>query len=106
MFSYSLNSLLVFYEVIKQRSFSKAAEVLFMTQPGVSNHVAQLEAQIGRALLKRERGKFQLTKEGRIIFKYAEKIESVARELEHTMRCMQKDIKPLFRIGAPPVYSE
>ncbi len=105
MFSYSMNSLLVFYEVVKARSFSKAADVLFMTQPGVSNHVSQLEAQTGHPLLKREKGKFDLTKEGRIVFKYAEKIESLARHLEHTIRNLQKDIKPLLRIGSPPVYS-
>jgi len=79
--------------------------VLFMTQPGVSNHVAQLEAQTGNPLLTREKGKFQLTKEGRIVFKYAEKIETLAKELEHTIRSMQKDIKPFLRIGSPPVYS-
>jgi len=105
MFSYSMNSLLVFYEVVKARSFSKAADVLFMTQPGVSNHVSQLEAQAGHPLLKREKGKFQLTKEGKIVFKYAEKIEILARELEHTIRNLQKDVKPLLRIGSPPVYS-
>jgi len=100
-----MNSLLVFYEVVKARSFSRAADVLFMTQPGVSNHVAQLEAQTGNPLLTREKGKFQLTKEGRIVFKYAEKIETLAKELEHTIRSMQKDIKPFLRIGSPPVYS-
>jgi DNA-binding transcriptional LysR family regulator len=103
MFSYSMNSLIVFYEVVKLRSFSKAADVLFMTQPGVSNHVAQLEAQTGRALLKREKGKFQLTQEGRIVFKYAEKIESLAKELEQMIKGLQQ--KPLLRIGSPPVYS-
>lgn len=100
-----MNSLLVFYKVVKARSFSKAADILFMTQPGVSNHVSQLEAQAGHLLLKREKGKFQLTKEGRIVFKYAEKIEILARELEHTIRSLQKDAKPLLRIGSPPVYS-
>jgi DNA-binding transcriptional LysR family regulator len=105
MLSYSMNSLLVFYEVVKTLSFSRAADALFMTQPGVSNHVAQLEAQTGRLLLKREKGKFQLTKEGRAVFKYAEKIETLAKELEHTIRSMQKDIKPLLKIGSPPVYS-
>jgi len=105
MFSYSLNSLLVFYEVVKARSFSKAADILFMTQPGVSNHVSQLEAQVGRPLLKREKGKFQLTKEGRTVFKYAEKIETLAKEVEHIIRNLQKDMKPLLRIGSPPVYS-
>jgi LysR family transcriptional regulator, transcriptional activator of the cysJI operon len=105
MFSYSMNSLLVFYEVVKIRSFSKAADILFMTQPGVSNHVAQLEAQTGRTLLKREKGKFQLTQEGRVVFKYAEKIETLAKELEHIIRNLQKDMKPLLRVGSPPVYS-
>ena len=52
MFSYSLNSLIVFYEVVKLDSFPRAADLLFMTQPGVSNHVAQLEAQTGTRLLK------------------------------------------------------
>jgi DNA-binding transcriptional LysR family regulator len=91
--------------VVKLRSFSKAADVLFMTQPGVSNHVAQLEAQTGRALLKREKGKFQLTQEGRIVFKYAEKIESLAKELEQMIKGLQQNLKPLLRIGSPPVYS-
>ncbi|HBA54350.1 MAG TPA: LysR family transcriptional regulator, partial [Syntrophorhabdus aromaticivorans] len=65
MLSYSLNSLLVFYEVVRLGSFSKAADLLAMTQPGVSNHVTQLEAQAGCRLLIRGRGNFRLTKEGR-----------------------------------------
>jgi len=100
-----MNSLLVFYEVIKARSFSKAADLLFMTQPGVSNHVSQLEAQAGHRLLKREKGKFELTKEGKVVFKYAEKIEALATDLEHAIRNLRKDVKPLLRIGSPPVYS-
>lgn len=105
MFSYSLNSLIVFYAVAKTRSFSKAANILFMTQPGVSNHVAQLEAQTGTMLLKREKGKFQLTKEGKTVFKYAEKIEAVARGLENTIKAIKKDAKPLLKIAITPVYS-
>lgn len=105
MFSYSLNSLLVFYEVVKARSFSKAADSLSMTQPGVSNHVSQLEAQTGAVLLKREKGKFQLTKEGRMVFRYAEKIENLAQELEQNIKGMRKEARPLLKIGAPPVYS-
>lgn len=105
MFSYSLNSLIVFHEVVKTGSFSKAAAVLFMTQPGVSNHVAQLENQIGSRLLKRDKGNFKLTKEGKTIFKYAEKIEKMAGELENTIRMMQKDAKPVLKIGTTSVYS-
>ena len=105
MFPYSLNSLLVFCEVVKAGSFSRAADALLMTQPGVSNHVTQLEAQIGARLLRREKGNFKLTKEGKIIFKYAEKIETVTRELEGTIRAMKRDAKPLLKIGTTSVYS-
>ena len=105
MFTYSLNSLIVFYEVAKAHSFSKAADLLFMTQPGVSNHVTQLEAQTGARLLIREKGRFKLTKEGRIIYKYAEKIEATARGLENTLKTMKKEEKPLLRIATTLVYS-
>jgi DNA-binding transcriptional LysR family regulator len=88
MLSYSLASLIVFSRVVKYKSFSRAADALFMTQPGVSNHVAQLEAQTGLSLLKRDRGRFELT-----------------RELEDTLRTMQKEMQPSLRIGTVPTYS-
>lgn len=105
MFVYSLNSLIVFYVVVKAGSFSRAADILFMTQPGVSNHVSQLEAQTGTRLLDREKGNLKLTKEGKIIFKHAEKIETVARELENIIKVMKSDAKPLLKIATTPVYS-
>ena len=105
MFSYSLTSLLVFYEVVKSKGFSKAAEALSMTQPGVSNHVAQLEVQIGKALLKREKGALELTEEGKKIFRYAEKMVKVAQELERAIHGMQKDIRPSLRIGTTRTYA-
>lgn len=105
MFTYSLNSLVVFYEVVKTHSFSKAADLLFMTQPGVSHHISQLEAQMGAKLLVRERGKFKVTKEGRVVFKYAEKIETAARGLENRMKAMKKGEKSVLKIATTPVYS-
>ena len=105
MLSYSLGSLIVFSRVVKFKSFSRAADALFMTQPGVSNHVAQLEAQAGFSLLKRDRGKFELTKEGKVVYRYAQRIEKMARELEDTLRTLHKEIRPLLRIGTVPTYS-
>jgi len=105
MYSYSINSLLVFYTVAKTKSFSKAAKILHMTQPGVSNHITQLETQTGNRLIIREKGDFKLTKEGKMIFKYAEKIEATATELEHAIRYIKKEVKPLLRIATTPVYS-
>jgi len=77
-----------------------------MTQPGVSNHVAHLEVQIGKALLKRGKGVLELTGEGKAIFRYAEKILKVAKELESTISGMQKDVRPLLRIGTTRTYAK
>ena len=105
MLSYSLSSLIVFSRVVKYKSFSRAADALFMTQPGVSNHVSQLEAQAGFSLLRRERGRFELTKEGRVVYRYAQRIERIARELEDALRPLHKEIRPMLRIGTVPTYS-
>jgi DNA-binding transcriptional LysR family regulator len=77
-----------------------------MTQPGVSNHVAQLEAQTGTRLLIRKKVTYALTKEGKIVFKYAEKIEATARGLETAIKGMRQDTSPLLKIATTPVYSK
>ena len=106
MYSYSLNSLIVFYEVAKLKSFSKAAEMLCLTQPGVSNHIAQLEAQAGRILLKREKGTIELTPEGKVILKYAERIVRIAEELEKRIKSMHEEVIPHLNVGTTPTYSK
>jgi DNA-binding transcriptional LysR family regulator len=106
MYSYSLNSLIVFYEVVQLKSFSKAAEALCLTQPGVSNHISQLEVQTGRPLLKREKGTIELTPEGKVIFKYAERIVKITEELEKRIKSMDEEVKPHLNIGTTPTYSK
>ncbi len=105
MASVSLSSLIVFSRVVRFKSFSRAADTLFMTQPGVSNHVSQLEAQTGMKLLSRDRGKFELTKEGKVVYRYAQSIEKIADKLEDALRLLHKEIRPLLRIGTVPTYS-
>ena len=105
MYSYSLNSLIVFYEVVQLKSFSKAAGVLCLTQPGVSNHIAQLEVQTGRPLLKREKGTIELTPEGKVILKYAERIVRIAEELEKRIKNIHEEVIPHLNVGTTPTYS-
>ncbi len=105
MLFYSLTSLIVFSKVVKCKSFSKAAELLFMTQPGVSGHIAQLEAQTGMKLIRRDRGKFDLTKEGRIVYRYAERIEAIARGLEEKLLAAKAEATPSLRLGTTVNYA-
>lgn len=53
--------------------FTKTAEVLHMTQPGVSQHVNKLEAACGYPLIKRFNKTFELTTYGRKVYDYAVK---------------------------------
>jgi DNA-binding transcriptional LysR family regulator len=77
-----------------------------MTQPGVSNHISQLEVQTGRSLLKREKGTMALTPDGKVIFKYAGRIVKITGELEKRIKSMDEEVKPHLNIGTTPTYSK
>jgi DNA-binding transcriptional LysR family regulator len=63
--------LLTFREVARQRSFSRAAEELSLTQSAVSQQVAALERQLATRLLDRRPGGLQLTPPGRQLLEHA-----------------------------------
>lgn len=60
-----------FAMVVECRSFSKAAEMLFLSQPTVSAHVKSLENKIGMPLLDRGKSDVTLTLAGETLYKYA-----------------------------------
>ena len=106
LFQSSLNSLLVFHEVAKHKSFSKAAEGLFISQPAVTKHIKELERKVGMGLIRRGRGGFDLTETGKILFKYTHKISSHLMEIENVFGNLQKDHHGLLKIGTTESYSK
>ena len=54
----------VFYTVARQLSFTKAAEMLYMTQPAVTFQVKQLEEHFNTRLFERSHGRISLTPAG------------------------------------------
>ena len=102
----SVNSLLVFYEVVKQKSFSRAAEALFISQPAVTKHIRGLENKVGWGLIQRGRGGFKLTSAGSILFKYAHKISRHLGEIENLLEKLQEGRGGFLRIGTTESYSK
>jgi DNA-binding transcriptional LysR family regulator len=102
----SLNSLLVFHEVAKHKSFSKAAEGLFISQPAVTKHIRNLELKVGMGLVQRGKRGFALTDFGKILFKYTQKISSHLMEIENVLGNLQKDHHGLLKIGTTESYSK
>ena len=64
----------VFEAVVQTGSFTKAALLLDISQPAVSQNIAELEKVTGYSLFDRSYGKVELTSEGRIFKSYADKI--------------------------------
>jgi len=102
----SLNSFLVFHEVAKHRSFSRAAEELYISQPAVSKHIRELEQKIGIGLIRRGRGGFHLTDAGEILFKHTHKISSHLLEIENALGVLKKDHHGVLKIGTTESYAK
>ena len=70
----------IFLTVVEARSFTKAASILGITQPSVSQNIAELEKQLGTRLFDRLRSEVVLLPAGCIFKDYAESILKSYRE--------------------------
>jgi DNA-binding transcriptional LysR family regulator len=67
----TLRQLEVFLAVARERSFSLAAKRIHSSQPTLSEHVAELEDELGRKLFYRRSGEVTMTEAGRVFEPYA-----------------------------------
>jgi len=65
--------------------FTRTAEKLHMTQPGVSQQIQKLENACGHSLIKRERKSFELSEQGRVVYEYALKVAEGEANLIETL---------------------
>src|SRR3979411_2937796 len=93
---------LTFRAVAHQRSFSRAARELALTQPSVSNQVAQLEREVGARLLDRRPGGLRLTREGEILLEHADAIVERFQLAEAQLAAAVQGERAQLRIGALP----
>jgi DNA-binding transcriptional LysR family regulator len=96
----------VFHAVSKQLSFTKAAEVLFMTQPAVTFQIKQLEEHCNARLFDRGHGKVALTSAGEIVLEYAEKILNLSEELDQRLADMTGEVCGSLHVGASMTIAE
>lgn len=72
---------LVFIEVARHLSFTKASEVLFISQPAISKHIQKLEQQYGVSLFDRNKGLVKLTPAGLILQKHLQTASTLASQM-------------------------
>lgn len=66
-----IGQLETFVTVADNKSFTKAAEILYVTQPTVSNHISNLERDLDTVLFIRTRKNVSLTKSGQLLYNHA-----------------------------------
>jgi LysR family transcriptional activator of nhaA len=78
--------LLYFWTVVREGGVSKAAAKLRLSQPTISAQVRMLEEGLGERLLQRHGRTVALTDVGRMVYRYADEIFGVGRELMESLR--------------------
>ncbi len=85
-----LDQLHTFLEIVRLKSFSKAAQSCFRTQPAVSAQVRQLEQELNAPLFDRLGTKIALTPAGRIFAEYSEQILELRRQAQNTINELER----------------
>src|SRR4029453_16112838 len=78
--------LLYFWTIAREGGVSKAAVRLRLSQPTVSAQLRMLEDALGERLFQRHGRTLVLTDVGRMVFRYADEIFGIGRELIETLR--------------------
>lgn len=98
-----IRTLRYFVEVVRQQSFTRAAEKLFVTQPTISKMLKNLEDELACTLLIRDGRKLLLTDTGRVVFERGLAILAEFRQLESELSDINHLHKGLLRLGIPPM---
>jgi len=95
-----IEALRVFVTVTEQSHFSRAADMLNISQPGVSLHIRNLENELGAKLLHRSPKQVRLTEAGDIMYHRAKQILSLYEEAKQDIQLLQDKVTGSLQIGA------
>jgi DNA-binding transcriptional LysR family regulator len=110
-----LDQLHTFLEIVRLKSFSKAAQTCYRTQPAISAQVRQLEQELNTTLFERLGTRISLTTAGKIFSEYAEQILQLRKRAQDTINELDRVPRGEITIAAneatciyvlPQVFSE
>jgi DNA-binding transcriptional LysR family regulator len=85
-----LDQLHTFLEIVRLKSFSKAAQTCYRTQPAISAQVRQLEQELNTTLFERLGTRISLTVAGRIFADYAHQILELRKRAQDSINELEK----------------
>ena len=91
-----------FLTIAKERSISRAAEKLLLSQPYLSQYLSKLEGKLGVQLLDRSHTPLNLTPAGELFHAYLERQGFLDRQFISDLRNLQDEKRPVLNIGVSP----
>jgi DNA-binding transcriptional LysR family regulator len=98
-----IHRLEVFCKVFEMRSFTKAADAVFLTQPTVSEHLRALEEEVGEKLVDRLGREVLPTPAGKILYQYARDIIRLRNEALQAIARYKGNLSGHLTIGASTI---
>ena len=95
--------LLYFWMVAKEGGITRAAEQLHLAQPTLSSQIKRLEKSLGTELFHRVGRSMELTDTGQTVYRYANEIFSLGRELTDTLQGRPAQQRLKLVVGVPDV---
>jgi len=97
------NQVKIFVAVAQKKSFSKAAEMLFISQPTVTSNVRKLEKELGVTLINRKSKNISLTEGGMLFYRYAMELVNIYAKAQYSLSKYKKGIEGLLEIHASTI---
>lgn len=95
-----------FVNVVKHKSFSRAADALYLTQPTISTHISSLEKELGVQLIDRTGKEAGPTREGNELFPYAMELLNTRDHAVNALQPKSQEIEGILEIQASSVPGE
>ena len=95
--------LFYFWAVAREGTIAAACEQLHVAQPTISSQLRKLETALGQKLFERAGRNLVLTETGRIVYRYADEIFSIGRDLMDTLKGRPIGSPLRFQVGVADV---
>lgn len=95
-----------FVNVVKYKSFSRAADASFLTQPTISTHISVLEKELNMLLINRNSKEALPTKQGRIFYKYAVMMLNTREKAIYSLNSLSSNVGGILEIQTSSIPGE
>ena len=100
MLPFTLQQLRILKAVATEKNFTRAASVLYISQPSLSKQIKSLEKNLDTLLINRERNKLSLTENGEVLLQYSERILALCEESCRALNDLKDGERGNLKVGA------